>query len=83
MIAAGREISLALARPIIEAAHQSAGRSMDAAVKRNEALSRVNAAMHDGKINAAKLERDAMLSAVSSARVRLDAMRLIVKGKAF
>ena len=78
MLEAGRVMARARSRPVIEAAHQAAGRSMDDAVSRIEALSRVNAAIRDREINAAKLERNAVLSAISSARVRLDAMRLIV-----
>jgi hypothetical protein len=35
------------------------------------------------EIDALKQKRDALLSAVSAARLRLDAMRLIVKGKGF
>ncbi|WP_372679963.1 RNA polymerase-associated protein RapA [Desulfosarcina sp.] len=79
MLEAGRGIAQDRSRPIIEAAHQAAGRSMDDEVNRIEALSRVNAAIGDREITAVKLERDALLSSVSSARMRLDAMRLIVK----
>jgi len=79
MLEAGRMMAQAKTRPVIEAAHRAASRSMDDAVNRIEALSRLNTTILDREINAVKLERDALLSAVSSARVRLDAMRLVVK----
>ena len=81
MLEAGRLMAQAKSLSVIEAAHRVAGQAMDEAVNRIEALSRVNPAISDLEINAAKQERDALLSAVSSARVRLDAMRLVVKGK--
>jgi len=83
MIEAGRVMAQAKSLPVIEAAHRAAGQARDDAVNRIEALSRVNAAIRDQEINAVKLEREAVLSAVSTARVRLDAMRLIVKGEGF
>ncbi len=83
MVEAGRVMAQAWFLPVIEAAFQAAGQAGDDAVNRIEALSRVNAAIRDQEINAVKLEREAMLAAVSTARVRLDAMRLIVKGKGF
>jgi ATP-dependent helicase HepA len=83
MLEAGREMARARSRPVIGAAHRAAGLRMDAAVNRIEALSRMNAAIRGMETNAAKREGDALLAAVSAARLRLDAMRLIVKGKGF
>lgn len=80
MVAAGRAMAEARSLPSIETAHRTAGRAMDEAVNRLEVLGRVNAAIGDREVNAAQQERDAVLRAVSSARVRLDAVRLIVKG---
>ncbi len=81
MLEAGRMMAQAKSLSVIEAAHRVAGQMMDEAVNRIEALGRVNAAIGDLEINAAKQARDAVRSAISTARVRLDAMRLIVKGK--
>ena len=83
MVEAGRVMARAQSSSLIEAAHQAAVQMMDAAVDRLEALGRVNAAIGDLEIDAAKQARAAVLSAISTARVRLDAMRLIVKGKGF
>ncbi len=81
------ETGLVMARtrslPVIEEAHRVAGQAMDEAVNRMETLCRENPAISDLEINGAGQERDAVLSAVSTARVRLDAMRLIVKGLEF
>jgi ATP-dependent helicase HepA len=81
MVEAGRVLARTKALPVIEAAHQAAGLAMNDAVKRLETLGRVNDAIGGGDVNAAKKERDALLAAVSTADIRLDAMRLIVKGK--
>ena len=81
MLEAGRVMAQTRSQPVIEAAYRAAGQTRDDAVNRIEALSRVNAPIRDLEIKAVKLERDAVLSAISTARVRLDAMRLIVKGK--
>ncbi|BBO68733.1 RNA polymerase-associated protein RapA [Desulfosarcina alkanivorans] len=82
MVDAGRAMARARALPVIEAAHRAAGLAMEADVQRLEALGRVNTAIGDEEINAARAERDALLAAVSTAVVRLDAMRLIVKARA-
>lgn len=81
MVEAGRVMARTKALPVIEAARQAAGLAMDDAVKRLETLGRVNDAIGGEDVNTAKKERDALLAAVSTADIRLDAMRLIVKGK--
>jgi ATP-dependent helicase HepA len=83
MLKAGRAMARDRSRPVIEAARREAGQAMDATADRIAALSRVNPAIRDGDVDAARRERDAVLSAVSAARLRLDAIRLIVKGKGF
>ncbi len=80
MVEAGRVMAQARSLPLIEAAYHSAGQAMQGVVNRLEALGQVNAAISDLEVNAAKQERDAVLSAVSKARLRIDALRLIVKG---
>jgi ATP-dependent helicase HepA len=82
MVEAGRAMARARARPLVEAAQREAALAMDEAVNRLEILGRVNAAIGDRDMDAARKERDAVLAAVSTAEVRLDAMCLIVKGPA-
>ena len=54
---------------------------MEETVSRLEVLQRVNPAIRERDIAAAKKERDAVLAAIAAARVRLDALRLVAKGK--
>ena len=82
MVAAGRAMARSRALPLVEAARREAALAMDEAVHRLERLGRVNAAIGDAEIDAARKERAALLAAVSTAEVRLDAICLIVKGPA-
>lgn len=82
MVEAGRARARVRARAIIEAAQREAALAMEEAVNRLEILGRANATIGDRDIEAARKERDAVLAAVSTAEVRLDAMCLIVKGPA-
>jgi ATP-dependent helicase HepA len=81
MLEAGRAAARTKALPIIEDAYRAAGRAMDDAVERLEALGRVNAAIRTSEIDDLRMERQTVLEAVSTARVRLDALRLVVKGE--
>jgi ATP-dependent helicase HepA len=81
MVEAGRAAAQTRTLPIIEDAYRAAGRAMDDAVDRLEALGRVNAAIRASEIDALKKERQSVLAAISTAQVRLDALRLVVKGE--
>ncbi len=80
MVETGRDMARDMAKPIIDAARQTARQTMGEAVDRLETLRRVNPAIREGDIDAARTARDTVLSAIDTARVRLDAVRLIVKG---
>jgi ATP-dependent helicase HepA len=82
MVEAGRAMARDRALPLVEAARREAALAMDEAIGRLEILGRVNAAIGDRDMDAARKEKDAVLAAVSTAEVRLDAMCLIVKGPA-
>ena len=80
MVEAGRTMAQDKAKPIIGAAQRAARQTMEETVSRLEVLSRVNAAITDQDIADAKQARDAVLTAIDTARVRLDALRLVIKG---
>jgi ATP-dependent helicase HepA len=81
MVEAGRTAARTRAVPIIEEAARSAGQRMDDAVDRLTSLGRENAAIRQSEISALKKERQAVLAVISNAQVRLDALRLILKGE--
>lgn len=81
MVEKGRHLAGKRSKPIIAAARQSARQAMEETVSRLEALCRVNPAITEKDISNAKGTRDAVLAAIESARVRLDALRLVVEGK--
>jgi ATP-dependent helicase HepA len=81
MIGAGRTMARTKAGPLIASAKRSAAETLGEAVSRLEALSQWNTAIGRREINTARRERDAALTAVSEARVRLDALRLVVRGE--
>jgi ATP-dependent helicase HepA len=81
MVEKGRQVAGKKAKPIIETARETARQTMDETVSRLESLRRVNPAITDRVITDAKQARDAAVMAITRARVRLDALRLVVKGK--
>ena len=81
MVEKGRKLAQDKAKPIIETTRQTARQTMGETVSRLEVLCRVNPAITDQHIADARQTRDAALAAISTARVRLDALRLIIKGE--
>ena len=81
MVEKGRHLARKRSKPIIATARKSARQSMGETVSRLEALYRVNPAITETDITNAKRTRDAVLAAIESARVRLDALRLVVTGE--
>jgi ATP-dependent helicase HepA len=80
MVAAGRYIAQDEAKPIMATARQTARQSLEETVGRLVALRRVNPAITDQDIADANQAREAVLTAIDTARIRLDALRLIMKG---
>lgn len=80
MVDAGQDIARTRAAVTINAAYQSAARVMQDKVGRLDALSRVGTVDGKAELGAAKQEKKAVLSAISGARVRLDAVRLVTAG---
>jgi ATP-dependent helicase HepA len=76
----GRQLARKKAKPIIDTARETARQTMGETVSRLESLCRVNPAVTQQMITDAKKSRDAALTAIATARVRLDALRLVVKG---
>ena len=81
MVEKGRQLARKRSKPIIATARQKARQSMEETVSRLEVLCRVNPAITEKDITDAKRTRDAVLAAIESARVRLDALRLVVTGE--
>ena len=81
MVDEGGMLARSRAAPVVAAARQSAAVQLNTAVKRLDALRRVNAAIGDSDVDAARQDADTMLRALSNYGLRLDAIRLIVKGK--
>ena len=80
MISEGRRRASIDARPAITDALARAERKFSEAVSRLEALSR-NSRMADSReIDGLRREREAVLTSIRHASVRLDALRLVVKG---
>ncbi|WP_419657403.1 RapA: RNA polymerase-associated protein A [Desulfosarcina variabilis str. Montpellier] len=81
MVEKGRRLAQKRSKPIIATARQAARQTLGETVSRLEALGRANPAIADQDIVDAKRTRDAVLAAVDKARVRLDALRLVVTGE--
>ena len=81
MVEKGRQVARNKAAPIIAAARQTAQQTMDETVSRLESLVRENPAITNRDIADASHARDATLDAIDTARVRLDALRLVVMGE--
>ena len=83
MVAAGRGLARERAQATITAALRQAEAAMHKTVDRLTALSRLNAtAIDERDRDAAKREWESLLTQISKARLRLDALRLVVKGAA-
>ena len=83
MVAAGRGLARERAQATITAALRQAEAAMHKTVDRLTALSRLNAtAIDERDRDAAKREWESLLAQISKARLRLDALRLVVKGAA-
>ena len=82
MLDAGQEIAERRAKLQQQTQLKQATAYMNAEIDRLDYLSRINPNVSADEIQDLKTERDAIVSAIQSARLRLDAVRLVVRGEA-